>query len=197
MRFVLLFLFWPIVALADPLPALFDVTGVAADDMLNVRAQPSGSADKRGALAHNAQNIEVTVLNDAGTWGRINLDESHGWVSMRYLTPHPPNEDYTLPQRLSCFGTEPFWSADFVQGQRVTFSTPEKTFETPGAGLVQTSRSRPDRYVLGFGNNVAMLRQDATCSDGMSDRLFGLAIDVQVVHGGDTALYSGCCSVLP
>lgn len=197
MRFVLLFLFLPVFALADPLPALFNVTGVAANDTLNVRAAPNGKAEKRGELRHNAQNVEVTILNEAGTWGRVNLQETHGWVSMRYMAAQPDNPDYTLAQRMSCFGTEPFWDAYVVQGQMVKFSRPEDSFETPGAGLIQTSRSRPDRYALGFGKSVAMLRKDGNCSDGMSDRLFGLAIDVQTVHGGDTALYSGCCSVLP
>lgn len=196
MRWFFLIVLWPMAVFSEPLPALYSVVYVASDDRLNVRAAPSGSADLLGSLAHNTINIEVTALNDTGSWGRINMPETHGWVSMRYLTPQAVNEDYSLSQNLVCFGTEPFWSADITQGQRVTFRTPEESYETPGAGLIKSGRSRPDHFAMGFGDSTAIFRR-ATCSDGMSDQIFGISVDMYKIHGGDAALYSGCCSVMP
>lgn len=193
-RFVLLFLLWPLVAVADPFPALFNVTGVAANDTLNVRAQPNGSAEKRGALTHDAENIEVTATNDAGTWGRVNLGESSGWVSMRYLARHEDNPDYALAHALTCFGTEPFWSADITQGQGVTIRTPETQIDIPGAGLIVPASGRMDLFALGFVNSSAQVRR-AECTDGMSDRIFGLQIGLFLRHDQSATLYSGCCSI--
>ncbi len=193
-RFVLLFLLWPFVALADPFPALFNVTGVAANDTLNVRAQPNGSAEKRGALAHNAENIEVTATNDAGTWGRVNLGESSGWVSMRYLARHEDNPDYALAHALTCFGTEPFWSAVITQGQGVTIRTPETQIDISGAGLIVPASGRTDLYALGFADSSAQVRR-AECNDGMSDRMFGLQIGLFLRHDQSATLYAGCCSI--
>lgn len=193
-RFVIVFLLWPIVALADPFPALFNVTGVAANDTLNVRAFPDGSAEKRGAFAHNAQDIEVTALNDSGTWGRVNLGEGSGWVSMRYLQRHDDNPDYALAHALTCFGTEPFWSADITQGQAVTIRTPESQIDIPGAGLFVPASGRTDLYAINFADSSAQVRR-AACSDGMSDRAFGLQIGLFLHHDQSATLYAGCCSI--
>ncbi|MGB3280174.1 MAG: peptide-binding protein, partial [Pseudorhodobacter sp.] len=46
-------------ARAETLPALFDVTGVAADDVLNLRAAPDGVAEILGALGPSAKDVEV------------------------------------------------------------------------------------------------------------------------------------------
>lgn len=193
-RWLAIFIFWPIALLANPFPALHDVTDVAANDVLNVRAAPNGSAEIRGTLAPNAQDIEVTATNETGTWGRINLGESAGWVSMRYLERHEDNPDYALAHALTCFGTEPFWSAEITQGQGVTVKTPETTVDIPGAGLFISASGRNDLFALGFADSSAQVRR-AECNDGMSDRAFGLQIGLFLRHNHSTTLYSGCCSI--
>ncbi len=193
-RWFLIALFWPVTLLAEPLPALYDVTGVAVGDVLNVRAAPSGNAEKYGELAATAQDIEVTVLNDAGTWGRINIGEGSGWVSMRYLNRHEDNPDYALAHALSCFGTEPFWSAEITQGQGVTVITPETNVDIPGAGLFIPANGRSDLFAIGFADSSAQVRR-AECNDGMSDREFGLQIGLFLRHDHSATLYSGCCSI--
>jgi uncharacterized membrane protein len=177
-------------------PGLFDVTGVASNDVLNVRAGPGGSHEKIGALSHDAKNVEIVALSESGTWGQTNVGEGSGWVSMRYLAA-VPEDDYALSWSLSCFGTEPFWNLNVIQGQSAVFDSPEGT-QTFGAGLVQGASGRPDRFWLRGGSSntefTSVIRKQ-TCSDGMSDRMFGLDIDLLVTGGGDVVLLSGCCSL--
>ena len=177
-------------AVADPYPALFDVTGVAADDMLNIRAEPDAGSDRIGALDPDATGVEV--IREQTGWGRVNVGEGAGWVSMRYLVAQPGG-DYALTQRLDCFGTEPFWSLDILQGQSATLSTPDGQTALP-AGLLQTARGRTDRFIVGLGaDHVAVIGRMA-CSDGMSDREFGLEIGL-IGASGELTLHAGCCAL--
>ncbi len=65
-------------AAAPSLPALFSVTGVGAGDKLNVRAAPDPKAEVVGALAPDAEGIEVVGLDPTGEWGRVNVGEGAG-----------------------------------------------------------------------------------------------------------------------
>ncbi|WP_137700988.1 COG3650 family protein [Marimonas lutisalis] len=186
--FCLLFLL-PVSALAQTYPALHDVTGVAANDVLNIRAEPSGSAGKIGALAHNATNVEV--IRTSGSWGLVTAGERSGWVSMRYLA-RQPDGDYALTRTLACYGTEPFWNLSITQGTRATFTAMGGDPVQIPVGLLQRSANRTDRFVLRGGAMTAIIAR-AACSDGMSDREFGLTIDLLSDARG--TLYSGCCSL--
>lgn len=190
----LMLLFLPNLLLAQTYPALHDVADVAANDQLNVRAAPTATADKRGVLAYDAINIEVTAVDDTGKWGQINLGEGAGWVSLRYLKRHDNNPDYALAQTLTCYGTEPFWSATFQQGQRVQFSLMDDNDETPGAGLILPASGMRNLWGMAFGNSVAIFRREQ-CSDGMSDRSFGLSATLFMTRQGTQAVYGGCCSI--
>ncbi|MGR3712909.1 MAG: SH3 domain-containing protein [Shimia sp.] len=177
---------------AQDYPALHDVIDVANDDALNIRAEATASASIIGTLSHDAQNVEVVAVD--GTWGQVNAGETAGWVALRYLSRHEDNPDYTLAQALTCHGTEPFWSAEMIQGQRVRFSTPSGDYETPGAGLMITASGRPGLWALPYGESVAMVRREI-CSDDMSDQQFGLSVAIFKRHGGETSVLSGCCSI--
>ncbi len=191
-RFLLAFVMLPTLLWADTFPALYDVTGVASDDVLNIRAEATASAETIGALAHNSSNVEVIAT--AGNWGQINSDEGTGWVSLRYMARQASNPDYALAHRIGCYGTEPFWSAEFVQGQKVQFSSPEGGYETAGAGLVVPASGVTGLWGMAFDDSVASFRREI-CSDGMSDRQFGLSVALYSHHAGEIALYSGCCSI--
>ncbi|WP_270725384.1 SH3 domain-containing protein [Shimia sp. Alg240-R146] len=191
-RLIAALLLLPTLLWAQEYPALHDVTDVASDDVLNIRAEATSGAPIVGTLVHNATDVEVIAAD--GRWGRVNTGEGSGWVSLRYLARQEPNPDYSLAQRLSCYGTEPFWSADIVQGQRVQFSTPAGDYETPGAGLMVSASGVPGLWALAYGDSVATFRREE-CSDGMSDRLFGLSVAVFKRHGGEVSLLSGCCSI--
>ncbi|MDQ2090371.1 SH3 domain-containing protein [Marimonas arenosa] len=187
----LLLLLLPGLARAQEFPALFDVTGVASNDVLNVRAEPNASAEKIGALAFDATDVEV--IRRAGGWGLVNSGERSGWVSMRFLAAQQGG-DYALSRLLTCFGTEPFWNLEITQGDLARFSAPNQGVAHYTVGLLQRSVNRTDRFVLLGGRLVAVISR-TSCNDGMSDRNYGLAIDLLPDVETGAALYSGCCSL--
>ncbi|MDO5611962.1 MAG: SH3 domain-containing protein [Paracoccus sp. (in: a-proteobacteria)] len=183
-------------ALATPeyvLPTLFDVSGVAADDVLNVRAAPSAQAEILATLRPDATGIEVVQEQDG--WGRVNAGETSGWVAMRYMSYRTDVWDgAALPDGFRCFGTEPFWDARVSDGALV-IGTPDATDRSlPVSDLLATGWFRdPTRVVLAQG--ASLTASPAICSDGMSDRLFGLRADLAI--SGQERLLSGCCTIQP
>ncbi|SIS53250.1 COG3650 family protein [Paracoccus saliphilus] len=176
------------------LPTLFDVTGVAADDVLNIRAQPNAGAEIVGMLAPDSTKIEV--VEETKGWGRVNSGEASGWVSMAYLAYRIDVwEDGELPDGFRCYGTEPFWGLE-RQGDQLLLSRPDSEDDArPIQTVLGTGVFRdPMRAVVAEGMTVTSTR--AICSDGMSDRLFGLEAHV-ILHGDKPAMLSGCCSIQP
>lgn len=176
---------------ADPVPALFDVTGVAADDVLNVRADPSAGSEVIGTLAPDAVGVEVVDLTFGGDWGRVNVNEISGWVSMRYMQQQPEADGVWMTPRFTCSGTEPFWSLTVEQGVGARFQIMGEAEQALPAGLLRPGAGVIDRFALPLGHNLAILRQ-MQCHDGMSDRAYGL--DVGLMLNG--SLYAGCCTLL-
>ncbi|MDF1726703.1 MAG: SH3 domain-containing protein [Sulfitobacter sp.] len=187
-------------ATQDGWPALYDVTGVAQNDVLNIRAAPSASAPIVGSLRPTAQDVEVIGPNDALTWGQVNSDGRSGWVSLRYLSRQPGQWDGSIPAIRQCFGTEPFWSFRGRPGASGTWSTPEEEEEitlNEGTGSLNHRGRFAFRGTLG-GDEIVLAARKAQCSDGMSDRLYGIAVDLlQLGNDGTGTLYSGCCSIAP
>ncbi len=178
-------------ASAQQLPALYDVSGVAAEDVLNIRAAPAAEAGILGSLPADATGIEVTALSESGTWGRLNSAEGVGWVSMTYLDMQPMG-DQPLPDQLACFGTEPFWAVDARQNGLTTVTMPDEDDRSFATQSFLRSGNRTDTYALAdFGFTLILRREH--CSDGMSDRLYGLSS--VVVLPGPTRLLSGCCTL--
>ncbi|NAZ36700.1 COG3650 family protein [Rubellimicrobium sp. CFH 75288] len=186
----LLLLVWGAGAMAQDLPARFTVAGVAAGDVLNVRAAPSASARILGTLAPGDTGVEIVRLSPDGRWGLMPLREGSGWVSMRYLAREAPSPT-PLPRPLLCRGTEPFWS--------LTLDTRGARFERMGEGAIPL---RQHGEVAGFRGGVAafdaggetldltVIRQ--ACSDGMSDRPYGFT--ALVWNRGELFL-EGCCAL--
>ncbi|SIS54451.1 SH3 domain-containing protein [Roseivivax lentus] len=178
---------------AQDLPALYDVTGVASDDVLNVREGPAASAAQIGALGPAATDIEVTAIENG--WGRVNTDERSGWASLSFLARQGGQWADGLPAPRTCFGTEPFWSLDLA-ADVFDFQLFDKGLVSGPITLRTRASGRPDRYAFAGeagGDRAILVMGRAECSDGMSDRLYGLTADFLL---GDT-LYSGCCSVAP
>lgn len=184
-------------AQAQPMPQLYDVHDVAADDALNIRAEPSAGAEIIGTLAHDAQNVEVVATNDAGTWGRVNSGEGSGWVNLRYMAERGVHIDnYNLPNDLFCTGTEPFWSASNIGGA-LHFDTPDAPGQDMPIWIAQDSGIADDlRRMVHMGGNggpATAFIYPASCNDGMSDLQFGLAISLMTAP--DAPLLSGCCTL--
>ena len=205
---LLLILAWPTLAWSQDMlvqPDLFDVTGVASNDVLNIRQGPSASTPIIGALAYNQGGVEVIGTTRNGRWGLVNSGERSGWVSMRYMTRsygwsrNPPGE-------LLCLGTEPFWSfhfdpsnqavADFSPmglgfGQTVYhayWSAPVSNRATQTYGFVTGPESTNSGLVV---NGIV---RTELCSDGMSEQAFGFSVDL-VLSGTSRSVVSGCCRI--
>ena len=207
---VAIFAAMPAFATQDGWPALYDVAGVAADDVLNIRAEPDAGAPVIGTLAPDAANVEVIRATDDLRWGLVNTAERSGWVSLSYMARQGGQWDGRMPEVRQCFGTEPFWSLSH-EGAQVRFATPE---DPAIDGLVSGrygSASRRDRFVYsgslispdaGPLEFVLSLRTEA-CNDGMSDRSYGIGADL-LIRDRDASdglrthvLVSGCCSLVP
>lgn len=185
----------PAAVAGEFLPSLHNVTGVAVDDVLNVRLEPSAQAEIVAVLPPDARGIEVTAWSPDGAWARVNVAEHAGWVARRFLAAAEGPEWFEPGARLRCYGTEPFWNLDL--GAVVGFNDPERAAALP---LSVSGRARsaglPGVLGLSLGRGFATIRA-ADCNDGMSNREMGLAIDLFLEEGGVLAGYSGCCSLAP
>jgi uncharacterized membrane protein len=186
-------------AAQDALPILADVTGVAADDVLNVRGAPDASAEIVGTLAPDMRGVEVVGLDPSGGWGQVNTGESSGWAAMRFLASREGIwRAGALPEGLTCFGTEPFWSLR-PGGGRLVLATPEgpERDMALSAALDIGIDGDPQRALVAedADGRLTVGITPAACSDGMSDRGFGLAALVVREGGGAAELLTGCCSL--
>ena len=197
----------PLQVAAQSWPSLYKVVGVAANDTLNVRAGPSAGSDIIGTLAPNAAGVEVIGISPDGKWAKVNSQGSSGWAAIRFLSQE--QEFDWPPPSLSCFGTEPFWSASFIHsrgGNTVQFRSmdaDEQEFEFP---RVKRSANNINRY-----SEIAWPPQGSapsdylftsffsaqSCNDGMSDQQYGISVDILVPGHRDWTHYSGCCSIAP
>lgn len=196
---VMAMLAWPAEATREYiLPTRFDVVDVAADDVLNVRARPNAGAEIIGALAPDAENIEVMAHDASGRWGLVNIGGRAGWVSMRYLNYRVDVwEPGRLPEGLQCLGTEPFWSLR-PERDRLVLATPEAEEAGRIVAILDTGIFRdPRRAVVAEGKGLRLTASltAARCLDGMSDRAYGLEAMVVREDAEETRLLSGCCTI--
>lgn len=196
MRVVLILL-----ALAQPLwaetyPAFHAVTGVAANDVLNIRARPDAGSQIIGTLAPDATGVEV--LGTLGTWAVVNSGEGTGYAALRYLAREPGPPWTALQTPLTCLGTEPFWSLTIdPQAGETRFRTPEDQAPDPApiTGL-WPALPWPSATAVGLPDGLAVLT-GSDCSDGMSDRSYGIAVDIfRSTPAGESRLV-GCCRLDP
>ncbi|MCB6178057.1 SH3 domain-containing protein [Rhodobacter sp. Har01] len=182
----------PATGLAEDLPALFDVTGVARGDVLNIRAQPSARAPVVDTLPPDARGIEVVA--QIGAWGAVNTGEGTGYASMTYLKPAPGPGWASLEVPLRCVGTEPFWGLDYApEDQVLTLSLPDEGEREMPVTATWPALPWSPLVGLGMAEGTAVLRPEE-CSDGMSDRTFGLALDL-FLTGAAPMHFAGCCSL--
>ncbi|GAB4260259.1 MAG: hypothetical protein Kow0013_03660 [Pararhodobacter sp.] len=179
-------------------PALFRVTGVASNDVLNIREEPSAQAPIVGSLQPHDTAVEVLGRSDDGRWGLVRTPETHGWSSMRYLAPLGHDPWFFGKTEIVCSGTEPFWTMTYFRPtNRVEYIAPDDSFEmrvmadTPPHTLYPQTMGLP---LTGARQGFAVIRQ-SLCFDGMSDSAYGL--ETQVYWQGDHAPLSGCCMLRP
>lgn len=198
-RLWLVLLFIPTLATAQSmdLPALYDVTGVSADDTLNVRAGPAVTAQVLDELGPDRDGIEVVGFADDRRWGQINIGEGTGWVSMAYMERQQnQNPVPKTPVPLWCYGTEPFWSVEIGQTD-VSFTDPgmdEPALVQPIDYYASVPHSPRGAIVAG---DISGFVSRELCSDGMSDRQYGWRIDFLRSGNGGHFMFSGCCTLQP
>lgn len=183
----------PVSATQDQWPALFDVSGVAADDVLNIRESATASAPIIGTLAPDAEGIEVIRPNDRETWGLINLGERSGWVSLAFLRRQPGQWLGAFPEIASCYGTEPFWNLERVDGTASLSGLDRPDISAPITWESGTLNHR-GRYAFAAGEMTGIVSLQS-CNDGMSDTEYG--IDITLAIPSENTLYQGCCSLAP
>ena len=191
MRLLLLLALFPSLAAADP--TYHRVTGVAADDTLNVRAAPSASSADIGDLAHDQTGIEVSALDASGKWAQIVWQEGNGWIATRFLaTDAVASVGGTgVPDGLFCGGTEPFWGLDLTQTTARFYNLGGDTeMAVTGAAVAEGRMSSP--AVIGFSDGDVIV-SGGSCSDGMSDRTYPWRAELLLTQGGTRRFLSGCC----
>ncbi|WP_108483833.1 peptide-binding protein [Oceaniglobus ichthyenteri] len=184
----------PAHATQDAWPALHDVIGVTPDDVLNVRAGPSSDTPIIATLAPDAVDIELIAPNDAYTWALVNAGEQSGWVSLRFMQRQPGQWLGAIPKVRSCYGTEPFWGLTLTDAGTFTFDRAGEGAQTGHVLSVLASENRRDRYAMSLSSSgAAAVLSYAACNDGMSDRQFGITVDL-LING---SFVSGCCTLAP
>ena len=183
----------PVWATVEGWPALFDVVRVEANDVLNVRAEPSARAEIIGALEYNATSVEVIRPDEDFEWGMVNVGERSGWASLRFLVPQPGQWYGRYPEFAWCGGTEPFWSLTRKEGRIKLARIDDGDIVLPL--LWETSSlGHRERHAFRADGVTGVLSLQA-CNDGMSDMEFG--IELNLTLDGEENLYHGCCSLAP
>jgi uncharacterized membrane protein len=177
--------------LAQDYPAFHSVSGVAADDVLNIRAMPDPDAAIIGTLAPDATGVEVVSVADG--WALLNAGEATGYANLRFLTRAEGPAWNALQAPLRCLGTEPFWSLTIdPRAGTANFSQPDDLGGKTSA-LAQTWPGAPwaPAAAPSLPEGLAVL-YPAECSDGMSERSYGITVDI-FMTGSDRSRLSGCC----
>lgn len=181
-------------------PQYFQVTGVASDDTLNVRAAPDAGSADIGDLPHDATGVEVHGTDASGQWGQIIWQEGMGWISMRFLAPFQPATvtGTALPAGLSCGGTEPFWSLNLSQGSAVysDMGGASHAMNIAGARVANGMLNFPVMLNLsGASAGSIAIIQPGLCGDGMSDRDYPYLLSLILDSGGSRQFMAGCCNL--
>lgn len=187
-------------------PGYHKVAGVAAGDVLNIRAEPDGKSEVLGSLKPGAAPVEVLeiVEKDGAAWGRVHAADSDGYVAMQFLATIsvPVIGETLIPQGLACTGTEPFWNVTLSTEKGLVYSAMAQDGFALPIKFAKTAIGRSHRFSIVAGDGktraTAMLGRNEECSDGMSGRNFSWRIDMLVERGGDAGfpqLHEGCCQL--
>ncbi|MEM5582928.1 hypothetical protein WNZ15_10735 [Roseibium sp. AS2] len=182
------------------------VSGVNADDVLNIRADIDltldvGSSDIVGTIPHDASDVMVTGLSvyiGDTQWREIRYDGTVGWVNARYLTP--TNMLLERPEALQCSGTEPFWNVAIDDDDSTFISQDlESPIEldylrlAPGIGRTDLWAHYLDSADGAYSLTV-VVRYTEACSDDMSDLTYDFEALLLGLYTAGAPAY-GCCSI--
>ncbi len=179
----------------------YNVINVAANDQLNIRAEPSAAAEITGTLSFDAKAVKTTGGSrqiGRATWVEIILEGRKGWVNAAFVTPtQSPSSLFREP--LTCSGTEPFWAMqlDNTRGDFDSLAEGKSVID------FQTSRSAHGVPIIwslkgttgpAHSPVFALLEETNQCSDGMSDLTYRYSVRIDIEDG---PFYAGCCNPHP
>lgn len=177
----------------------YSVRGVAADDYLNVREDPSVRSPIVTKIPHDAKSVRhLGDVERIGrqVWWRIKWQGKQGWVNKRYLVANQVASKPAAEKRavLQCGGNEPFWGIK-ISKWSMEFSPMdgEKIFVPIVFNKTSENHTKIAAIEGKKGNNrITTLLEKRSCNDGMSDRAYDYAVST-IING--KRLYSGCCHV--
>jgi len=73
----------------------FRVTGVAADDVLNMRERPDANASVRGTIPPDGKNVRR--IGSCEEWCQVSYGTKSGWVRKQFLRAEPPQVAMVVP----------------------------------------------------------------------------------------------------
>lgn len=156
-----------------------------------LRENPRATSALIDRLPDEVTTVEVTGLSENGDWARILHLEGNAWMPLEALTAmNVTGGPFENP--LFCAGTEPFWSLK-TQGDTLILEEMGAPAETFSDLTTMTSANTTTHHVA-QSEGLTVLLRGAECSDGMSDRTYGLATDI-ILPRSDAGLLSGCCTL--
>lgn len=176
---------WPNVAYAQS----YDVTGVASDDVLHLRAQPATKARIVDALAPTT--TDIMVERRQGNWAYIRYRNKSGWVDARYLRLNPASLRTDVPMPLKCEGDEPYWSAT-LDGASLQVNLYGTVVYAGTVTLIRRSENEPGIWLIRPSDGPVssiVVRSVQACRDE-TDQTFQYAGTAETRDG---KLYSACC----
>lgn len=183
-RMIGLLLVFGTASFAEAIPPVrnvfYRVVGVASNDVLNIRAQPTSRSEIIGVFNHNHPLFEVTGSD--GRWVRVNLGEYSGWVHSGYIQPVnvPTFPQTNLPNDLKCYGEEPFWTITLSGGRLQLQST------TFGAKVyaVSTIENIGDSYLITgiskTANEISIVVEDEVASSSMVENYYNWSVSLEM-----------------
>jgi len=178
-----------------PLPAVYTVSGVAANDVLWVRAEPTTFSARVDNLAPNVPVVVLGMATDG--WVLVSVGQNTGYVNARFLTRGGGvTTSSGLQMNILCRGTEPFWSLDIDQDRTVTY-----TMAGTAAQYSALNQATPSPLTGSYpytiaANPVSGVVGQEICSDGMSDIQYPWSILLNAPNeAGVMATQHGCCTL--
>jgi uncharacterized membrane protein len=194
----------------------YEVTGVAADDVLNVRDGPNHTARKLTEYPPDADSIRV--LRRRGGWAEVRraaTGPADGWVNAIYLrrsgarkevpqtsrTPASRPPDSRTPGKRAaanlaapfrCFGAEPFWGLDVLSRTEARFTEPERPEGVPFAVTDIAPRDGGLIFRLTDGRGLGIVQREV-CRDGIGEKPHDFMVRLTLPQG---RTLSGCCRPL-
>ena len=191
---IIFFALFGFAADAQTLPDRYMVFNVDSDDVLNIRAEPNASSDIISTFGPYTLNVEVLYAREG--WGQVPTSEGWGWVNMAYLQDNPWPEG-EVPRPLACSGTEPFWT--FSLHPRGTEYNALADERGPQPQTILSETVAFNGFMIRAHDSADITRtlmvDGRICSDGMSERPFGMSATLFHETPGGNFVETGCCTL--